>query len=129
MGGGGAELDPLVGMDDTNKPLRSRLLAVPALRTRYLQHVRTIARESLDWKFLGPIVADYRKLIEKELELDTRKLSSMEEFEAALSDKAADANDRQANRALKPFVEKRRRFLLEHAEIAKLPPEKKKKKE
>jgi spore coat protein CotH len=32
MGGGrGVELDPLVGLDDTRKPLRSKLLAVPAL--------------------------------------------------------------------------------------------------
>ena len=31
-----ADLDPLVGLDDTTKPLRSKLLAVPALRQRYL---------------------------------------------------------------------------------------------
>ena len=36
FGGASAELDPLVGLDDTTKPLRSKLLAVPALRERYL---------------------------------------------------------------------------------------------
>src|SRR5207249_12155300 len=39
----GVELDPLVGLDDARKPLRSKLLAVPALRAKYLEYVRTIA--------------------------------------------------------------------------------------
>ena len=34
--GGGAQPDPLVALDDTNKALRHKLLAVPALRDRYL---------------------------------------------------------------------------------------------
>ena len=42
-GGGGPTLDPLIGLDDPSKPLRSKLLAVPGLRTRYLAYVREIA--------------------------------------------------------------------------------------
>src|SRR5207248_9497621 len=74
------ELDPLIALDDARKPLRSKLLALPALRTKYLQNVRTIAEKSLDWKNLGPVVAQYRALIEKEVEADTRKLDSFEDF-------------------------------------------------
>ena len=37
---GGAELDPLVGLNDATKPLRSKLLAVPALRARYMTYVQ-----------------------------------------------------------------------------------------
>ena len=42
MGGGGrgVELDPLVGLDDARKPLRSKLLAVPALKAKYLANVQ-----------------------------------------------------------------------------------------
>jgi hypothetical protein len=47
-GAGGVELDPLVGADDTSRPLRSKLLAVPALRARYLKYVRDIAERWLD---------------------------------------------------------------------------------
>lgn len=36
-------LDPVVGLDDFSKPLGSKLLAVPALTSRYLAHVREIA--------------------------------------------------------------------------------------
>ena len=55
-GGGDAMLDPLVGLTDTAKPLQSKLLAVPALRARYLAYVRQMATKWLDWKTLEPIV-------------------------------------------------------------------------
>jgi hypothetical protein len=82
----GVELDPLIGLDDAKKPLRSRVLAVPSLRERYLAHVRTIAEESLDWAKLGPLVAQYRTLIEKEIAADTRKLSSFATFRKVTAD-------------------------------------------
>ena len=73
-------------MNDARKPLRSRLLAVPALRARYLDHVRTIAEEWLDWNKLKPVVDQYRSLIEKEVEADTRKLTSFAAFQKAVGD-------------------------------------------
>ncbi|MCE9530915.1 MAG: CotH kinase family protein [Planctomycetes bacterium] len=79
----GFELDPLIGLSDARKPLRSRLLSVPSLKAKYLEHVKTIAETSLDWKKLGPVVAQYRKLIEKEIETDTRKLTSFAAFQKA----------------------------------------------
>src|SRR5205814_3389790 len=82
----GADLDPLVALNEARKPLRGRLLAVPSLKARYLQHVRTIAEKSLDWKKLGPVVAQYRSLIEKEVEADTRKLYSLAEFKRLTAD-------------------------------------------
>jgi hypothetical protein len=98
-----ADLDPLVGLDDTTKPLRSKLLAVPALRARYLGYVRDIAVSWLDWNKLGPMLAAHQRLIADEVELDTRKLYSFEAFQAGL-DGASDS--------LKSFVETRRAFLL-----------------
>ena len=90
LGASGIELDPLVGLNDAGKPLRSRLLAVPALRARYLDHVRTIAQEWLDWNKLKPVVDQYRSLIEKEVEADTRKLTSFAAFQKAVGDAPLD---------------------------------------
>lgn len=73
------QLDPLIGLDDPQKPLRSKILAVPSLRKRYLEKVRVIA-EDLNWKELGPVVEQYRQLIVKEVKLDTRKLGTYENF-------------------------------------------------
>ena len=52
-------LNPLVAQNDANKPIISKILAVPALRARYLGFVREIAEKSLDWNALGPVVKQY----------------------------------------------------------------------
>ena len=98
-----AELDPLIGLDDMTKPLRSKLLAVPALRERYLTYVRDIAQKHMDWKTVGPQVQQLQALIAEDVKTDTRKLYSTEAFKAE-----ADG----AERSLKSFVEKRRAYLL-----------------
>ena len=115
----GVKLDPLTGLDDAKKPLRSKLLAVPALRESYLVKVRLIAKDSLDWAKLGPVVASYRSLIEKELAADTRKLSTQAEFENLTSDAPATEAKAEGPRgfghggmALKTFADQRRAFLL-----------------
>jgi hypothetical protein len=103
FGRASAELDPMIGFDDPTKPLRSKLLAVPALRARYQDYVRDIAEKWLDWKVLGPKVERYQKLIANDVKADTRKLYS---FEAFQNDVAT------SEHSLKAFVEKRRAFLL-----------------
>jgi hypothetical protein len=109
------DLDPMHGLDDAKKPLRSRLLAVPSLRDRYLDHVRTIAEQALDWRKLGPIVAQYRALIEKEVEADPRKLATFAAFQAATSDTAQAGETRGRGHGamnLREFAEKRSAYLL-----------------
>lgn len=119
----GVKLDPLVAMDDAGKPLRSKLLAVPALRERYLAKLRTLAETDLDWKHLGPVVASYRKLVEKEVAADTRKLSTTEEFLKLTADEVspalAEAQPREmrwgpghSGMQLRGFADQRREFLL-----------------
>jgi hypothetical protein len=73
-------LDPLVGLNDPGKPLRSRLLAVPAFRARYLALVHEIGERWLDWKTLGPTVIKYRTLIADAVKADTGKLYTFDEF-------------------------------------------------
>ncbi len=139
------EIDPLIGLDDPRKPLRSKLLAVPEFREQYLAHVRAIAEKWLDWNTLGPMVARYRELIEPEIAADTRKLSSLAAFERAVADGAEtpSANTRSANGAspvakpgapspaepprgrelpsLRAFAEAQRAYLLNYPEIKNLP--------
>jgi len=102
-GGGGPDLDPLVGLDDTSKALRARLLAVPALRTRYMGYVRDIAEKWLDWKKLDPIVRARQALIAADVKVDGRKLYSTEAFSGDV---------RGSDDSLQRFIEKRREFLL-----------------
>ncbi len=99
------ELDPLVGLENPATPLRAKLLAVPALRARYLRYVREIAERDLDWASVGPMVARYQQLIAADVSRDTRKLSSTEAFTSDVS-------------ALKSFFEKRRAYLLEQVPVS-----------
>ena len=98
-GGGGPDLNPLLGLDDDSKPLRSKLLAVPALRARYLAYVRDIAEKRLDWKALGPAVQRYHDLIAADVKADTRKLYTHEGFESGVA-------------SVKTFADARRAYLL-----------------
>ncbi len=104
FGGGGPRLDPLVAINDPTKPLRSKLLAVPALREKYLGYVRDIATRWLDWKTVYPMLKAAHDLIGPEVRLDTRKLYDTEGFESGIA---------ASNNSLKSFIDNRRAFLLE----------------
>ena len=112
----------MVGLTDKSKPLRSRLLAVPSLKQKYLAHVKQIAEESLDWKTVGPVVAQYEQLIGKEVEADTKKLSSYAAFQQTVSGVAAPEGEQRGrpHMGLKQFADQRRAFLLNHPEIKAL---------
>jgi len=86
-------------MNDENKPLRSKLLAVPGLRARYLSYVREIAEKWLDWKTLGPTAQKYHDLIAEDVRGDTRKIYDTAGFETGVE-------------SIKAFADTRREYLL-----------------
>ena len=107
---GGVTLDPLTGLDDSAKPLRSRLLAVPALRERYLEYVQDIAVTHLDWAVLGPVALGYQTLIADDVAQDVRKLESVNAFPA----------DHDGSGSLRSFADRRREFLLNYTMLRRL---------
>lgn len=112
------DLDPLIGLDDRAKPLRSKLLAVGSLQQRYLRAVREIAEQSLDWNELGPRVAQHRALIADAVAADTRKLASLEAFERATAQDSEASS--HASESLRAFADGRRAALLSHPAIKSL---------
>lgn len=113
-GGGSIEIDPLVMANDSSKPLISKLLAVPALRQKYLGYVREIAEKHLDWSKLGPVVTQYHNLMDAEVKQDTRKLESYEAYLAGIGVKSGEVRGRSIS--LKGFAEKRRAYLIKVTE-------------
>jgi len=120
-GGGGVNLDPLVAANDSSKPLLSKLLAVPSLRTRYLGYVRDIAEKWLDWNKLSPLAEQYHALIADDVKADTRKLDSTGAFLNSVAGGAQSEGQAGGRReaSLKSFAEQRRAYLLNHAEVKK----------
>lgn len=122
-GGSPLELDPLVGMTDVDKPLRSKVLAVPKYRQQYLSNVRQLAQQSLDWNELGPVVERFASLIDSAVKEGTRKLGTYEAFKSATS---GDGDSKEGSQAqgghgamnLKTFADLRRDYLVKKTEPA-----------
>jgi spore coat protein CotH len=115
--GGGVELDPLVALDDPRKPLRSKVLAVLALKAKYLGCVKAIAADALDWKNLGPVVSARRALIADEVKQETRSLDGYAAFERATADTPSAGAGGGRGMSLRAFADARRTFLLTHAQV------------
>jgi hypothetical protein len=114
---GAAQPDPLTTLDDPNKALRQKLLAVPAWRRTYLAYMGDIAEKWLDWNRLGPLVKQYEDLIAADVARDTRKLDSTEAFTQGIHGPGAGTTAPATT--IKGFADQRRVALLSHQEILK----------
>lgn len=112
---GGIDLAPLTAAQDDSKPMLSKLLAVPALRQRYLSYVRSMADEWLNWDRLNPIATNYHNLIAEEVAQDTRKLYSTAAFKNSVVGRDSEPKEAQGRQVigLKSFAEQRREFLIQ----------------
>jgi spore coat protein CotH len=116
----GVKLDPFIVAKDNAKPLVSKLLAVPALRERYLSYVREIAGKQLDWKKLGPVAERYHALIAPIVREETRALDSTEAFKKSLTeDIEGRGSFGRIGISLKSFADQRREYLLNYKEEMK----------
>jgi hypothetical protein len=112
-----ATLDIFAGADDPNKALLYRLLAVPALKTRYVGYVKDIAQNWFDWKKIGPLVAQWQASIAADVKVDTRKIFSTEAFTKAVTVDGFEPGrgpTAPPNLSLKTFFEQRRAYLLKN---------------
>ena len=109
-------LDPLIGMSDWDKPLRSKVLAVPKYRQQYLSNIRELAEKSLDWETLGPFIESQAEVIGEAVKAETRSMTSYDAFVAATSEESQANADGPGRRgiSLKQFADGRRKFLLEY---------------
>jgi hypothetical protein len=107
------ELDPLAALDETNKPLLTKLLLVPGLRHHYLEYLREITENWLTWSKLGPIAKEYHELIAAEVAKDTHKPASYAHFVQELDqDTNPGARDGDEAPSLKNFITERHTYLL-----------------
>ncbi len=136
--------DPFIHENNKMRPVISRLLSVPNLRQKYIEHIRTLINDWLDWQKVEPIVKEYHALIDAEMKADNKSQYSYSAFVASLTQDYGDNNsfdnpgsggppgDRFENRrggfgrggpgfapapSIKRFIEDRREYLLRNPEI------------
>ena len=118
--GDGVNLAPFEGANDPEKALLNKLLAVPALRARYLGYMREITEKWLDWKKLQPIFADYQSVIAEGIRADTRKILTTNAFLKSVTEDGVEPGFGPTGApklSLKNFAEKRRAYLLSLPEV------------
>ena len=112
-----ATLDIFAGANDPNKALLNKLLAVPALRAKYVADIQDIATNWFDWKKMGPLVERWQSLIAEDVKKDTRKIFSTEAFTKALTVDGFEPGrgpTAPPYLSLKSFMEQRRAYLLKN---------------
>ena len=102
-----------------NRPLLSRVLVDPEWRQRYIAYMHTMMADFYDWKFAGPLVAQYQKLIQAEVQKDPYKLYPFAQFTPSVTqDLQVYIGSRwQWIPGIKPMIDKRRIYLNGLAEF------------
>jgi CotH kinase protein/Lamin Tail Domain/Secretion system C-terminal sorting domain len=101
---------PFYNESKANYPLLNKLLAVPAWRQRYLAHLRTLLRESLDPETCAAIFDNYKNQISALVQADPKRMTTYAQFESEIN-------------VLKNFVANRRNYLMSNAEVAQPAPD------
>lgn len=84
--------------------LMNKLFPIPALRQRYLAHVRSIIESGLNQATVDNLIDTYSAMIDPLVSADTKKIYTYAQFVAE-------------KQVLKNFVSQRRTFLLSNAEV------------
>lgn len=100
---------PFYNANKVNYPLLNKLLGVPALRQRYIAHMRTIIAEELDTASFNAAINKYVAMIDTIVQNDSKKIYTYAQFGTEVA-------------ILKSFVNTRRNYLLSNTEFTAVPP-------
>jgi hypothetical protein len=95
---------PFLKETNAQFPIMNKLFAVPALRQRYLAHVRTMVEESLDEAFFNNKIDTYFNLIDSKVKADPKKPTTYDAFVTQRTN-------------LKTWLRNRKTFYTNNAEV------------
>jgi len=101
-----------------NKPVLSRVLAVPQLRQRYMAHYRSALRD-MNWAYFGPRFAAQRALIDAAVQADPKKLYTYSAFQSNFTSTVNLGSGFSGGNivGLEQFINQRASFLAGNAEL------------
>jgi hypothetical protein len=80
-----ATWSPFYNANKVNYPLLNKLLAVPEFRQRYLAHMRTIVKTSLDETSFNSLVTKVDNLIRSHVTADPKKINTIAKYNSELN--------------------------------------------
>ncbi len=107
-------LDPLHNIANPSHPLLSKLVSRLSIRDHYAAHIRTLLDEVFDWSVLGPMTAQYKALIDAEVQADPKKLYTYTDFTQNIDVDVVLDNGTRTIPGLQDLVNTKRAFLLNH---------------
>ena len=114
------EMDPLLHIDNSAKPLISRLLSNEEYKKIYLAHMRQIMNDFFRKDQYAERAKELQNLIRKAFEEDTNRYYSMEDFDVSLNETIG---KRSRIPGLKELMGPRTAFLKENPLLSVVPPE------
>ncbi|MCB0585914.1 MAG: CotH kinase family protein [Phaeodactylibacter sp.] len=114
------EMDPLLHLNNPDKPLISRLLSNEEYKKAYLAHMRTMMNDFFRHGEYAERAKELQGLIRKAFEEDANRYYSMEDFDASLTETIG---KRSRIPGLKELMGPRTAFLKENALLSVVPPE------
>ena len=94
---------------NANYPLLNRMLSVPAIRQRYLAHMRTIVAEEMDTATTNATFNAFRALVDTVVTNDPKKMFTYSQYNAEVT-------------VLRNFINTRKNFINSNTEIAQVAP-------
>jgi len=113
-------MDPLLHVDNSAKPLISRLLSNEKYKLVYLAHIRTLVNDIFRKDQYVDRVNELQSLIRKDFEADENRYYSMEDFNNSLE---KTIGKRSRIPGLKELMTPRTDYLKENVVLAVVPPE------
>jgi hypothetical protein len=86
---------PFYHATDVDYPLLFEMLAIPEWRQRYLAHLRTILNSSMDETLNAQLIEQYSSMIDAEVQADTKKLYSYNQFTSGVNNLEDDIQTRR----------------------------------
>ncbi|MBP6335057.1 MAG: CotH kinase family protein [Bacteroidia bacterium] len=97
-------MSPFFNSTNVNFPLLSKVLSVPAMRQRYLAHLRTIIDDAMNTTELFPLIDTYSAILDPFISQNTPKLYTYFDFQTKVQ-------------TLKINIQTRKAFLLSNSEV------------
>ena len=112
------ELDPLLHIDNTSKPLISKLLSIKEYRLIYLAHIRQLYEDIIISGYLEKRTAEFQKMIRKPYLDDPNKEYSVIDFDKSLT---ATVGSKSKIPGIMELMEKRLKYLRKNEQLKALP--------